>query len=295
MKNLNETEELFDSIFKEGLENGSAPVPPGVWEGVTSSIGSGSAIAGVAAKTAIWMKVAIAVVAVSAVSLVAYQLGKSEDAAPQTTDSVQLETPPTTETQIQTEQSLVANPATQETSPITNHSKNPNTPKTETNVIPEMEMPTEHSGPNPIYSIDANLINPELMPFVKEPAVNTDNKLLVEEAPIEEEQPKELNPTTEYTYVRDSSSIFIPTAVTPDGDGYNDTYLINLVGEESVEIIIYNINNEVLFRTKNKYQAWNCKLPNGQDAPEGSYLVKVIYQFKGKNKETTVRKLTVIK
>jgi flagellar hook assembly protein FlgD len=68
-----------------------------------------------------------------------------------------------------------------------------------------------------------------------------------------------------------------------------------LVGEENVEIIIYSISNEVLFRTTNKYQAWNCKLPNGQDAPEGSYLVKVIYQFKGKSKETTVRKLTIIK
>lgn len=294
MKNLNETEELFDSIFKEGLENSSAPVPPGVWEGLTSSIGSGSAIAGVAAKTAIWMKVAIAVVAVSAVSLVAYQLGKSEDVAPQTTDSVKLEAPSPAESQNQTEQTLVTNPA-KETSPITNHSKNPNTPKTETNVNTEVVTPTEHSGPNPMYSIDANLINPEIQPFVKEPAVNTENKPLVKEAPIEKEQPKELNPTTEYTYFRDSSSIFIPTAVTPDGDGINDTYIINLVGEESVEIIIYNINNEVLFRTKNKYQAWNCKLPNGQDAPEGSYLVKVIYQFKGKNKVTEVRKLTVIK
>lgn len=294
MKNLNETEELFDSIFRESLENTSAPVPPGVWEGVSSSIGSGSAIAGVAAKTAIWMKVAIAVVAISAGSLITYQLIKSEELAPQSVDSVKLETPfsdiPNT-----SEQTLVEPPMSKAISPITNHSKNPNTPKTDDLVEPGMEIPGETSGPNPIYSIDANLINPKIIPFATEPAEHNDPKPMAEESVKENETPKELNPSTEFTYFKDSSSIFIPTAVTPDGDGINDTYLINLVGEESAEIIIYNINNEVLFRTKNKYQAWNCKLPNGQDAPEGSYLVKVIYKFKGKNQETTVRKLTIIK
>lgn len=292
MKNLNETEELFDGIFRETLENSSAPVPPGVWESVSSSIGSGSVVAGAAVKTAIWMKAVIAAVSISAISLIAYQISKDEPAeTPNTTEQISSETPTTVSTNTES-----TNSNTETYLPEgTPRSKN-NTPKQHSEPGADKASGTEvpYGGPNPIYSMDANLINPRI-DHVAAPEVVTENKSVEQSDNQQKPEPKELNPTTEYTYFKDSSSIFIPTAVTPDGDGINDTYSINLVGEESVEIIIYSITNEVLFRTTNKYQSWNCKLPNGQDAPEGSYLVKVIYQFKGKNKETTVRKLTIIK
>ncbi len=297
MKNLKETEELFDGIFRDSLENGSAQVPPGVWEGVSASIGSGSAIAGAAVKTALWMKAAIAVVAVSAIALVTYQIAKEEPV--QTTQAGTINNK-STETQ-----SLVLsgtnNPDAIQTidqNPGINRSKNYNTSndgvKSQTPLV-ELPAINHTNNPDPIYSIDANFE----FPLIDAPAGS--GQTAQEQKPVENQEtpvqpePKELNPTTEYTYVKDSSSIFIPTAVTADGDGINDTYIINLVGEESVEIIIYSIENEVLFRTTNKYQAWNCKLPNGDDAPAGSYLVKVIYKFKGKEKQTTVRKLTIIK
>jgi gliding motility-associated-like protein len=292
VKNLNETEELFDGIFRETLENSSAPVPPGVWEGVSASIGSGSVVAGAAVKTAIWMKAVIAAVTISAVSLVAYQISKDEPAeTPKTTEQISTETPTPVATNTESTKSNKVI-YLQEGTP---RSKN-STPKQHSEPGADKASGAEvpYAGPNPIYSMDANLVNPKI-DHVAEPETVTENESVEQPENQQKPEAKELNPTTEYTYFKDSSSIFIPTAVTPDGDGINDTYIINLVGEESVEIIIYSKSNEVLFRTTNKYQAWNCKLPNGQDAPEGSYLVKVIYQFKGKSKETTVRKLTIIK
>ena len=80
--------------------------------------------------------------------------------------------------------------------------------------------------------------------------------------------------------VVDSAMINVPDAVTPNGDGFNDTYLIQLVGEEFVNITIYDAAGEIVFSTKNKYQAWNCTLPNGELAPVGKYFVRVEYKFK---------------
>lgn len=295
MKNLKETEELFDGIFRETLENGTAQVPPGVWEGVSASIGSGSAIAGATVKTALWMKAAIAAVAISAVALISYQLAKDEPVKPEQADSIKQES---TETQTP---ALVGTSNSESTDITIQGSALPHSKNNYNNGI-QQEQPlqvsgseTPVSGPDQIYSLDANLVNPKIDHSPSATATNKEEKPAENPETPQQKEVKELNPTTEYTYFKDSSSIFIPTAVTADGDGINDTYIINLVGEESVEIIIYSIENEVLFRTTNKYQAWNCKLPNGDDAPAGSYLVKVIYKFKGKEKQTTVRKLTVIK
>lgn len=296
MKNLKETEELFDGIFKETLENGTAQVPTGVWEGVSASIGSGSAIAGAAVKTALWMKAAIAAVAISAVALISYQLAKEEPVKPEQAVSIKQES---TETQTP---ALVGTNNSESTDNTIQGSALPHSKNNNNKGIPQ-EPPVQErdsetpvfGGPDQIYSMDANLVNPMIDHSPSSTASNKEEKPTENPETPQQKEVKELNPTTEYTYFKDSSSIFIPTAVTADGDGINDTYIINLVGEESVEIIIYSIENEVLFRTTNKYQAWNCKLPNGDDAPAGSYLVKVIYKFKGKEKQTTVRKLTVIK
>lgn len=296
MKNLKETEELFDGIFRESLENSSAQVPPGVWEGVSASIGSGSAIAGAAVKTALWMKAAIAVIAVSTIALITYQITKDEPAQTSQASTINKES---TETQSPV-QSGNNTPETNQSisqDPENIRSKNYHTNTGAQSQAPLIEPPVinQSTGPDPIYSIDANFEFPVIdVPAGSAPTAQEQKPVENQETPAQTDA-KELNPTTEYTYVKDSSSIFIPTAVTADGDGINDTYIINLVGEESVEIIIYSIENEVLFRTTNKYQAWNCKLPNGDDAPAGSYLVKVIYKFKGKEKQTTVRKLTIIK
>jgi gliding motility-associated-like protein len=62
-----------DSLFKETFTNASAPVPPGVWEGVSAGIGSGATGMAVATKW-ILAKWVAGIVAVSAISVVAYQM-----------------------------------------------------------------------------------------------------------------------------------------------------------------------------------------------------------------------------
>ena len=96
--------------------------------------------------------------------------------------------------------------------------------------------------------------------------------------------------------IKDTSYIEVPDAFTNDGDGINDTYLIKLIGEERVEIIIYTAENQIIFRTKNKYAAWDSRMPNGDLAPEGFYFVKVIYKYKNKIESSPIiRRITLIR
>ena len=102
---------------------------------------------------------------------------------------------------------------------------------------------------------------------------------------------KEFKPVYE-----DSAFINVPDAVTPNGDGVNDTYLIQLVGEEFVTISIYNSAGELIYSTNNKYQAWNCALPNGELAPAGNYVVRVDYKFRNQAEtRPIISRLTLIR
>ncbi len=294
MKDINNTEELFDDIFRESLENAGTSVPPGVWEGVSSSIGSSSAVAGVAVKTAFWMKAAIIAVAVSAGAFAAYNYIDKDVVSNQQPTSPSIISP----TETPTVEPIDATKNTNQipTNPITLKDKGNNPINKQSNDIPSNNNKEENvikvSGPNQEYGIDANLVNPNIKHEVSNPKTTSDDV-----NPDAEPQDDMVKPfdKPEYTYIKDSSYIFIPNSVTPNGDGINDTYLIKLVGEEKVEIIVYSISNEILFRTTNKYIGWDCKLKNGEDAPEGTYLVKVIYNFKGKQSETELRKLVIIK
>lgn len=311
MKNLNQTEELFDTLFKESLENASAQVPPGVWEGVSGAVSSStvSTVAGVAAKSAIWMKAAVAALAISAVSYISYQAFSGKDDNRVVEDStVQPVVPNTPQNQVN--EPVVESPKNTILNPLNNQTPTTTTNRNESNhnikhsdskahppVSTEVDAPVSQL-PNPAYSLDANL---EHQPFKHEQKSEVKAKSNEEPGDDAQKEKNEMpdpsleNTQPQYTYVKDSSYIFIPNVVTPDGDGINDTYLIKLVGEEEFELIIYSTDNQILFRTKNKYQSWNCKLPGGEDAPAGTYLIKVIYKFKGSEEKVNVQKLTLIK
>ncbi len=293
MKEKNYIQE-FDDLFKQQLENASTPVPQGVWESVSSSIGSGATVATAAVKTAIWMKAAIAASIIGVVSVVSYQVFK--------TDTVVPAKPLNTEKAPETFKAEDTEKLAQNDVPSAGPVKESGEKHIEIMVsrgVPLEEppmIPNTFDSPADTYTAEGTfdsettreylekVKNEQAKPDTAQVAASDEEKA---ESPFVKELPAVKAP--------DSSYIYVPNVVTPNGDGVNDEYLIDIKGEEFVQIIIYSVKNVKLFETRNKLFSWDCKLPNGEMAPEGTYIVKVIYKFKNKEKTSTTTKLTLIK
>jgi len=267
----NTNESQLDELFREQLSQANASVPPGTWEAVSSGIGASTA-ATTAVQSAIWMKAAIGAAIVMTAGL-GYYLSSSEATIPQSQNppSSQLTEPNNNVEQIaqNSDEKLTDKPVS----------------KSNNNFIPvviegeELLMgPDEeiynvidvaHAVEGPDKAFDSDLFNSD-----EHKGVQTDDNHSTETDEFDMTI-KDFKPV-----VLDSAFINVPDAVTPNGDGYNDGYLIQLVGEEFVNITIYDAAGEIVFSTKNKYQSWNCTLPNGDLAPVGKYFVRVEYKFK---------------
>ncbi len=70
-------------------------------------------------------------------------------------------------------------------------------------------------------------------------------------------------------------TLFIPSAFSPNGDTYVDSYYIGTYGVESAITQIYDRWGREVFYSDNKDFQWDGKDKKGQDLPEGTYIIKV--------------------
>ncbi len=80
--------------------------------------------------------------------------------------------------------------------------------------------------------------------------------------------------------VQPLSSVFMPNAFSPNGDGKNDTFKPkgNFFGVEDYSLAIFNRWGQQVFFTEDPNDGWNGKLNNsGNDSPTGVYVYKLNY------------------
>lgn len=67
---------------------------------------------------------------------------------------------------------------------------------------------------------------------------------------------------------------------TPNGDGINDTYFVNADRVQSFKMTVFGTDGQPIYTTIDPQEAsgWNGKI-GAVDAPEGTYIAKVEYQF----------------
>ncbi|MBN4049730.1 gliding motility-associated C-terminal domain-containing protein [Bacteroidales bacterium AH-315-N07] len=75
----------------------------------------------------------------------------------------------------------------------------------------------------------------------------------------------------------DESTMYIPNAFTPDGDGINDYFGVKAENIAEFEMYIYNRWGEMIFKTEDQDDLWNGKKNNeGDVSPDGVYVYIVI-------------------
>ncbi len=284
MKEKNNIEQ-FDNLFKQQLENASVQPPVGLFEAMSSSIGSAAAVA----KVSLLNKLFVGAILVSGTAIISYYLvndikkiATNENIAIKITNINSDEQPANNDIVLSEPQLKSINK--KEIGNLVKSAKPKaivNEPTTKKVFNDNKSESVEEKNSINNYTINTNDL----------PKSNEEGQILTPK--VDSEIVEQLEPA--HVKAIDSSYIFIPNAVTPNGDGLNDEYLIDIKGEDRVQIIIFDKNLNRLFETKNKSIAWQCTLPNGEIAPNGDYIVKVIYTFKNKDQQIKTVKLKLIK
>ncbi len=92
------------------------------------------------------------------------------------------------------------------------------------------------------------------------------------------------------------SKINIPNAFSPNGDGINDNFVIEIANWRKYNLTIWNRWGNTIFESDDPAKTWNGKTNNeGADNPPGTYYYIFTYQLKNQTEKTIRGSISLIK
>lgn len=82
-------------------------------------------------------------------------------------------------------------------------------------------------------------------------------------------------------YIRDKKEPVIYNVFTPNGDGINEVWQVEISGENYFRVEITDERGRQIYRTENSREGWDGRLPDGSAAPIGQYNYRVCYSYPG--------------
>lgn len=82
----------------------------------------------------------------------------------------------------------------------------------------------------------------------------------------------------------------LPNAFSPNSDNVNDVFLIETDQVDHMEVQIFNQTSKQVHSWSGLYGFWDGLMPNGTLAPEGIYIIRVVFTIDGKKypKQSTI-------
>jgi gliding motility-associated-like protein len=295
---MNHDKEHIDQLLKEQFEH-FAPVAPDVWSGVSQAIGSGST-AGTAAtgikSVSVVVKIVAAVAVVSTITAITYFATKQD--AVYTTPIVEQtianelnELPNQTE-ETTTVEEKVSNPPTKSKSSNTlkQNGRTQQTPSidkiavTADPIIPTQVEKAVESTQNEAGDKTA-LQKPQALPKISDEKPTKET--VKNEPPPDEPKADEPNENTR---------VNIPNVFTPDQDGSNDEFVVEIDDCTAYAIKIINYKGVVVYESSNLQEHWNGRIKNfGEDCPAGEYVYTVKFSTYNVESQTKIGKIRLIR
>lgn len=282
-------EDGLTDLFKERFQGHETPVDPSVWQAVSSQLGHTAAAGTTSTGILGWAAAGTAVV----VAGIAGYLFLSDPPAPGSIAST-----PTVIEQVEQDASHGSVVGTDGTIDATSS----NTDRTLVRTVPQPVPPassrptrTERRDPAPLPMVPipatpAKDLRPALDPvdqraqegsarvesIIQELTNEVEKNVKARPAPVSSEvtliEPVQQNPDLSIATVElePLPELYIPNTFTPNGDGVNDTYMVNMSEFSSLLLRVYSMTSDRLVFSTNSGEPWN-----GEGCADGMYMVAV--------------------
>jgi gliding motility-associated-like protein len=293
----------LDDILKQQMET-FAPDAPNIWAGIEQGVQANAAAQTVTITKTIGSKLVITIAKIAAIvvipaSVIVYMVsneknnivenptvGNSILSPNQNTEEVKTGESPKIETHKTENKSFkISEPKSE----ISNNNSNLNSSETTVNEIIAINKPSTSEKTN----ISNKAKNEKVIIVSNETNNDISNEEISENKEVEMIEENEIKGDFSNSENETGIRVF-PNVFTPNNDGIDDKYVIDLEGEKFYNLKIYNYNNELVFESNDKNNNWDgTNYKTGQACNSGTYYG--IFQFKFYNEEKNSTRMTKIK
>lgn len=299
----------IDELLKQSFEQ-FQPEAPDVWDAVSNQVNQinlngadqiAQATQVTSSTFSITAKIAVAIASAAAIGTVVYFAYTTSTVNEQSPNETQISNNHIDETVVSqepiTEQTEVENTGqtkaisskksvTKPTTPVSKEDSKSANPKID-------EHHTNNSNITTLHHTTAQSSSPDQTSSIK----NTSNYA----APIPNKEEvlsklKAPNKSTESQHETDTKFDIPHNVITPNGDGKNDEFVVNVPDVEMFFIRIVNRKGQTVFETENHELYWNGKwMQSGEDCEPGEYFYTLKFSTKSQQEQTQNGKIVIIR
>ena len=270
----------IQDLLREKLQSHEVTPSDAVWKNVSSSLSS-AATSGAAAGSSILFKAAVAVIGVSGLGIATYFVLQEEEVVqPKTLSSIQLDNNQETDSETNSVD-VVSKEIIEDLQEDKKEVVSKNTDIV-SSIVDPYEKETVNEDVDMVENNIESMIEPQSSPEQINPspiAINTPvdsetTPIIVEEATVVVEDVVEIQEEVfeELVEEENEESIILPNIFTPNNDGSNDFFIIEMSEKLDFQIVVIDQTNTVVFQSNDRNFRWDGTMMSGEPAPSGDYV-----------------------